>query len=463
MTKQIQGYSIYYPAPVPIPLMWMTTSKVLEENEEIARRQKGDVFEVRDKEYLLVQGFKIFHVLFDRDKGSCACPDWNNVSGEVTIPPPQIIAVRNKIANFQDQIKPLSKDLRDLVQKFCDREKIECKLPEITDSNDKMEEEITVVPPNTILPSSSKLIFACYSCKAGISAEQRSNSVKAHGKALCEVCAAKGNEKPIETKKVPPHSIGRDGKTYDIAGNKIPEKQEKDSQSSSTENSEKQPPILLSELNSEAKSKLGTHDKSKLPETKKLSDTELEEAIEKKKAERFLINRGSSYKVSGKERPDSHRIQNVANEKGICIEILEALQTDDYSHVVVRGHLGDQYVDAVVHHDFKTEFQLKVLEIVSKNPEILDHWEGTEPVIKQGAKIKVEEYGKTVLKDAKYFVVHALLSFKKFSLRDARTKAASIAEQMLLNRDWRDIEEQKSEESEKKLVEESIKNRQAAK
>ena len=180
------------------------------------------------------------------------------------------------------------------------------------------------------------------------------------------------------------------------------------------------------------------------------SSQDLDKNIELAKAKRFLEDRGSSYKVQGKERPDSHMIQNVANLRGISIELIEATQNDNYAHVVVRAHLGDQFVDAVVHHNFATEYLLKSMEIIKKNPEILDHYEGTTPVIKDGAKIKTED-GK--IADAKYYLVHTLLSFKKFSLRDARTKAASIAEAMLLNRDWREADEVQSELSEKTLVE----------
>jgi NAD-dependent SIR2 family protein deacetylase len=197
----------------------------------------------------------------------------------------------------------------------------------------------------------------------------------------------------------------------------------------------------------------------KLPILAKISDHERDQIIETAKAKRFLENRGTSYFVQGKERPDAHKIQNVANERKISIEIIKAEQTDIGSTVIVRGHLGNQFLDACVHHDFATEYQLKAMEIIKKNPSILDHYEGTIPVIKEGAQIEIEEFGKRIFKDAKYYLVHTLLSFKKFSLRDARTKAASIAEAMLLNRDWRDEDEIQNELSEKKLIEESTKNR----
>ncbi len=197
------------------------------------------------------------------------------------------------------------------------------------------------------------------------------------------------------------------------------------------------------------------------PPAKKKTDDELDAEIELAKAERFLKNRGSSYKVQGKERPDTHMIQKVANKHGISIEILEATQTDDFVHIVVRAHLGDQFADGVVHHDFKTEYLLKTMEIVTKNPAILDHWEGTEPVIKKDAKIKVRKENRDVEKDARYYIVHALLSFKKFALRDGRTKAAGIAEAVLLNQDFRDEEERASEQAEVDLVDINMQNRKA--
>ncbi len=181
----------------------------------------------------------------------------------------------------------------------------------------------------------------------------------------------------------------------------------------------------------------------------KRSDAEIDNMIETAKAKRFLESRGTSYVVQGKERPDAHKIQQIANDRKISIELIEAEQTEDYCQVIVRGNLGKQFIDAVVHHDYKTEYLLKAMEIIKKNPEILDHYEGTTPIIKEGSKVKQGDQ----FIDAKYYLVHTLLSFKKFSLRDARTKAAANAEAMLLNRDWRDEDEIKSEMDEKDLIE----------
>uniref|UniRef100_A0A6M3MDT8 Uncharacterized protein n=1 Tax=viral metagenome TaxID=1070528 RepID=A0A6M3MDT8_9ZZZZ len=186
------------------------------------------------------------------------------------------------------------------------------------------------------------------------------------------------------------------------------------------------------------------------------TDAEIDREIENAKTRKFLENRGESYKVRGTERPDAHAIQHAANDAGICIEIVEATQTAECCHVIVRGHLGGQYVDAVVHHEFELERRLKIMEMVAKNPEILDHYDGLNPVIKADAKITIVEYGKTKVINAMYYIVHSILTQQKFSIRDARTKAASIAEAMLLNKEHQTKEEKASEYEERETVQDSM-------
>jgi len=186
------------------------------------------------------------------------------------------------------------------------------------------------------------------------------------------------------------------------------------------------------------------------------TDAEIDRKIEQAKTKRFLENRGDSYKVRGTERPDAHAIQHAANDAGINIELIEATQTSTFCHVVVRGHMGNQYVDAVVHHEFDVEHKLKIMEIAAKNPEIISHYDGINPIIDANAMITVQEYGKTKSINAQYYIVHAVLSQQKFSIRDARTKAASIAEAMLLNREYQGPEEKASEYDERKTVQNSI-------
>lgn len=181
-----------------------------------------------------------------------------------------------------------------------------------------------------------------------------------------------------------------------------------------------------------------------------MSDHERDQIIEKAKAQKALQNQGGMYSVSGKSRPDSAMVQGFANASDISTEILFAEQTKEYAHVVVRGHRGDRYVDDVVHHDYETEFQLQTMEIINKNPEILDHYEGLIPVIKEGAKIEVGQK----MVDAKYHLIHTLLAFKTFSIRDATTKAMNRVQMKLLNQDARSPEEKASEQKERDLVEE---------
>ncbi len=198
---------------------------------------------------------------------------------------------------------------------------------------------------------------------------------------------------------------------------------------------------------------------SKVPAKKEeMTDAQRDAMIEKAKASRYIQNQGGSYKVSGKERPDAAQIQHFANEFKINIEILKAEQTKEYAEVIVRGRLGNQVMDAIVHHDFETIYLLRIMEIAKKYPHIIDRWEGTNPVLKGDAMIPSENPNKPPT-TAQYYISHTLLQFKNFALRDAMTKASSIVQLKLLNREWRDDEEIESEEFERQLVEDNKKRR----
>lgn len=386
----LKEHVLHYHAPLPMPLSWVNSEPKMQENEEQADKMKCEIYRMKEfsnidfNEYLLVHDTDTYHILFNRDLGSCSCKGFTCNTGAAALPCEHLMKVRSVEASGTDIDKPPA-SLLDMIRALQGR------------------------------------TYFCKDCEKQTNRQQAEKSFHDLGYITCSDCYNKSKG-------------GQSG------ARKTPEKKSK-----------------------QEEEKLHAKQEPAKTPGKKPSDAEIDAQIEEAKAERFLHHRGSHYKVQGKERPDSHMIQKIANKHGISVELIEAIQTDDCAHIVVRGHLNDQYVDAVVHHDFNTEYQMKVFEIVSRNPEILDHWEGTEPVIKQGAKIKVNENGRDVVKDAKYFIVHALLSFKKFALRDGRTKAAAIAESMLLNQDFRDPEEKDSEEAEAIFVRESIDNRKAMK
>ena len=186
-------------------------------------------------------------------------------------------------------------------------------------------------------------------------------------------------------------------------------------------------------------------------------DPEIERKMEDKKTREFLQQRGSSYSVSGKDRPDAHAIQHVANATDMDTEILIAEQSDKQCKAVVRAHLGDRYIDAVVIHDFEVERQLKTMEMIKNRPEILDHFEGLVPVIREDATVKMKTDKGWEEVPASYFMIHALLHQRRFAIRDATTKASAIAQSKMLNReDWRDPEEVEMEYDEREMVQNSI-------
>lgn len=388
----MKDHITHYPAPQPMPLSWVNDDPKMQKNEELSEKLKCRIYRTKEfsnteiNEYFLVGETDTYHILFNRDMGSCSCKGFTYNTGAAAVPCEHLMKVRSVEASGIEIEKPPG-HLLDIVKA--------AKSPK------------------------GKTTYICKGCGKETDKEQAEKSFDELGDIRCSGCYQKLKE-TTKGEKSPPKPKKKE--------EKLPAKQEPGK-----------------------------------PPAKKKTDAEIDAEIELAKAERFLRQRGSHYRAQGEDRPDAHMIQKVANKRGICIEILEAQQTDDFAEVVVRGHLGDIFVDAVVHHDFRTEYQLKAIEIVAKNPSILDHWDEKGPVIKEGARVIVKENGEDVPKDAKYFLVHALLSFRKFALRDARTKAASIAEAMLLNQDFRDPEERESEQSEAALVQVSNKNKQAAK
>lgn len=180
------------------------------------------------------------------------------------------------------------------------------------------------------------------------------------------------------------------------------------------------------------------------------SDRSVDQLLSDKKTENWLKTQGGEYKVQGNARPDAASIQGAANKNRVSTEILKAVQTDEFAEVVVRTHLGSQYVDTVVHHNFKNSRQIKLLEMATKHPDTVEKFtpDGL-PVFKLGAEFK-DQLGKR--KDLMVTVMHTLLADIDFSIRDALTKASAAGQAKILNQDWQSEEELASEAHETELV-----------
>ena len=181
------------------------------------------------------------------------------------------------------------------------------------------------------------------------------------------------------------------------------------------------------------------------------SAKDLDRQMSAKKTAAWLQSQGSSYNVQGTYRPDAASIQGAANKNKVSTEILKATQTNDYAEVIVRTHLGDQYVDTVVHHSFETSKQIKLLEMATKHPDTVHSFSADGmPIFKPGAVFE-DNFGKK--KNLMLTVMHTLLADIQFSIRDATTKAAAAGQAKILNQDWQGAEEIESEARERELVE----------
>lgn len=343
----------------------------------------------------------------------------------------------------------------------------------------------TPAPSDGESHGSIELPYICSACKTGISAEQRTATVESCKRALCAPCSqiplvpnapAKEEPKPPEPEKEAKkkHKGNKDAKTKEKTENPPPVQQAaepiqpvmckdcgvelshiraleylicEDCAEKRRIAAEQTIPLKSREKENTMNEK--PESKEIIPAAKPIRDHERDQQIEKAKAKRFLEGQGGSYKVNGNEIPDSARIQNIANDAGISVQILESEQNDDYARVRVRGNLGKQSVDDEVWVDFDTELKLLMMEFIRKNDGVLDYFDGLNPVFKEGAKIKNFDGSYT---DAKYALVHAMLTLRKFAVRSAGTKAAKRVQMKLMNKEFREIEEIADEQAETDLV-----------
>jgi len=181
-----------------------------------------------------------------------------------------------------------------------------------------------------------------------------------------------------------------------------------------------------------------------------VSDRSVDQLLSDKKTENWLKTQGGEYKVQGNARPDAASIQGAANKNKISTEILKAVQTDEFAEVIVRTHLGSQYVDTVVHHNFKNSRQIKLIEMAAKHPDTVEKITPDGfPIFKAGAEFR-DQQGKP--KNLMVAVMHTLLADIQFAIRDATTKASAAGQAKILNQDWQSEEELASEAHETELV-----------
>ena len=414
----------------------------------------------------------------------------------------RIAAAESGIASIQDY--------QEIILKLYNQSENE-KSPEAASHAAPPQEEVSHSPPTNspnVAPvisgdeanKSEELPYICSACKTGITAVQRSATVASCKRALCENCAsvplvpnapAKEEVKAPEPKPEPAKETKKKPKEKKKDEKEHKEEKIGEVKAPETPAPEQIKPVMCQDCGFELshvraleypicedcaekrkiqaaeevplKSREGikmsekTETKDIVPAEKPganapapMSDHERDKQIEKAKAKRFLENQGGSYKVNGNEIPDSAQVQNIANEARISVMMLESEQNEDFARVRVRGILKGQSVDDEVWVDFDTELKLLMMEFIKKNDGVLDHFDGLNPVFKEGAKIK--NFDGTVT-DAKYALVHAMLTLRKFAVRTAGTKAAKRVQMKLMNKEFREKEEIADEQAEKELIE----------
>lgn len=180
-----------------------------------------------------------------------------------------------------------------------------------------------------------------------------------------------------------------------------------------------------------------------------------------------IPKKGGYYNVGNLKNPkfeaDAWRVQEEANDAKVRTEIIKTIQTGEYAEAIVRATpLDGESTDAIVHHDYDTIMNKKLMEMLKKELAGKNIFFGASgkrrkiQVFKDIAEpFIINENGKTIpnlTPEGMIKILDDMFQFKDISLRDAVTKAMRIAQLKALNKDWRDKEEIKAEEDEVKAV-----------
>lgn len=173
-----------------------------------------------------------------------------------------------------------------------------------------------------------------------------------------------------------------------------------------------------------------------------------------------IPKKGGYYSVGSVKNPkfeaDAWRVQEEANESRISTVIVKTTQTKDYAETIVRAiHPDGHYAEGIVHHDFNTIMNKKLMEMLKKQiaeDNIFFGPSGKRKKIEVFADLQepyiTNDRGESVpnltpLGNVK--ILDDMFQFKDISIRDATTKAMRIAQLKITNEDWRDNAEIKAE------------------
>ncbi|MEA4956918.1 hypothetical protein SDC9_07463 [bioreactor metagenome] len=182
--------------------------------------------------------------------------------------------------------------------------------------------------------------------------------------------------------------------------------------------------------------------KNKNAITKQLKDKDVKDIVNHINGDFFNVG-------GGKRIPDSRVVQSLANQAKIKTDTINIKQNSEEATVTVRAVAPNgASIDASVTHNFEVVMQDKIMSMLASNqanklfidinnPFMMDNSGNITPNL-------------TLLGQKK--IVKDMIQFKKFAVRDAETKADNRAQKKILNQEWREEDEIKSEKEEVEMV-----------
>lgn len=182
--------------------------------------------------------------------------------------------------------------------------------------------------------------------------------------------------------------------------------------------------------------------KNKNAITKQLKDKDVKDIVNHINGDFFNVG-------GGKRIPDSRVVQSLANQAKIKTETINIKQNSEEATVTVRAVAPNgASIDASVTHNFEVVMQDKIMSMLSSNQSSKLFIDINNPFIMDNSGNITPNL--TLIGQKK--IVKDMIQFKKFAVRDAETKADNRAQKKILNQEWREEDEIKSEKEEVEMV-----------
>jgi len=178
-----------------------------------------------------------------------------------------------------------------------------------------------------------------------------------------------------------------------------------------------------------------------------------------------LPSKAGDYMIEGGRLvPNAWKVQQAANQERVSTQVVRVDTGDRGVSVTVRAFRADDpahFVEATVDFNFEVKRQMFILDAIDAYAKAEKLARRTHQRVALDNPLRLDERGQLLLAEdgtplltpqATYNVWKRWIKAKNFAIRECETKAMARAQWKLLNKEWREPEEQEAEAQEVRAV-----------